>query len=56
MTLNEALFNQGNDAEDVKEIMAEMLDRILAGENPEEVLYEFSLEPDYVLELIEMAY
>lgn len=52
MTLKQALLNQGHDSEDVKEIMEEMLERVLDGEDPEEVLFEFGLEPDYVLDLI----
>lgn len=42
MTEAEALF----EIEDMK-------GRVLEGENPEDVLYEYGLEPDYVLDLLE---
>lgn len=52
MTLTQALLAQGNDAQEVRDILADMMERVLDGEDPEEVLFEFGLEPDYVLDLI----
>jgi len=34
------------------EIVKEMRDRFRAGENPEDLLYEEGLEPDYLFDLI----
>jgi hypothetical protein len=54
MELIKALVNSGN-AEDVteaKEIVKEMKERMMEGENPEEILYEYGLEPDYVMDLL----
>jgi len=31
---------------------AEMVDRVAEGENPEEVLYEIGLEPDYIFDIM----
>ena len=31
---------------------SEMLDRLHLGQNPEEILYDYNLEPDYVLDLV----
>jgi len=56
MKLREALLNQNNmNPEIVDEILNNMIEDVENGENPENVLYEQGLEPDYVLELIEMC-
>jgi hypothetical protein len=34
------------------EVINEMKERIVDGENPEEILFEEGLEPDYVFDLI----
>ena len=34
------------------ELVAEMRQRVREGEDPEEVLYEEGLEPDYILDLM----
>ena len=47
-----ALINQGFDEEEAKGIIAEMKEMIDEGNNPEEILYEYGLEPDYVFDLI----
>jgi hypothetical protein len=47
-----ALINQGFDKEEAKGIIAEMKEMIDEGSNPEEVLYEYGLEPDYVFDLV----
>ena len=39
MTLTQALLNQGNDAQEVRDILADMMDRVYdQQEDPEEVL------------------
>jgi len=38
--------------EEASETIEEMRGRVLEGENPEEVLYDEGLEPDYVFDLI----
>lgn len=53
MTLIQALLAQGNDAQEVRDILADMMDRVYdMQEDPEEVLADYGLEPDYVMELI----
>ncbi len=37
-------------------IIKEMAELILEGENPEDLLFDEGLEPDYVLALLEFAY
>lgn len=37
---------------DAREIIDEMQDRISDGEMPDDVLYDYGLEPDYVFDLI----
>ncbi|MGR3809590.1 hypothetical protein [Jiulongibacter sp. NS-SX5] len=34
------------------ELIAEMHERVLDGEDPEDILYEIGLEPDYVFDLL----
>lgn len=38
--------------EDAQEIINDMNERMHEGEDPEELLYEIGLEPDYVLDLL----
>ena len=52
MNLLNALINQGNDPTEAREILKEMRARVMDGEDPEEVLYEEGLEPDYVFDLL----
>jgi hypothetical protein len=33
--------------------LIEMKERMLEGEDPEEILYEYGLEPDYVFDLLD---
>lgn len=35
------------------EELNEMKERVFEGEDPEEILYEYGLEPDYVLDLLD---
>jgi len=50
--LEKALRNQGYDRSEAQEIILEMQNRVFEGENPEEVLEEYGLEPDYIFDLI----
>ena len=52
MTLREALPNQGNSPSEVDEIISSMSEDILNGEDPEELLENQGLEPDYVFDLL----
>jgi len=54
MTLKEALINQGNDIETVDDIIQQMRYDVNDGADPEDVLYEYGLEPDYVIDLLEL--
>lgn len=38
--------------QEAKEIVEDMRQRVMEGENPEEVLFEEGLEPDYVLDIL----
>lgn len=53
--LYKALEMQGNDVQNIIEILEDMSLSILDGEDPEEVLYSYGLESDYVLELVDYA-
>ena len=53
MTLVEALMNQDYTKEEALDEILHMRDRVLNyGEDPDEVLYEYGLEPDYVMEIL----
>jgi len=54
MKLREALNSkyENNDFL-VNDIILEMRERVLSGEDPEEVLYDEGLEPDYVMDLLD---
>jgi len=53
--LEAALISSGNaaDWEEAKGIVDEMRERFYDGENPEELLYEYNLEPDYIFDLLD---
>jgi hypothetical protein len=55
MSLEQALINSGNasNTNDAKELIADMMERVYEGENPEEILYEYGLEPDYIFDILE---
>lgn len=53
MVLLQALINQGNTLQDAVEIVKYMKSCVHDGEDPEEVLFEQGLEPDYVIELLD---
>ena len=43
----------GYTREEVREALRDARQRVLEGENPEDILYEdFGLEPDYIFDLI----
>jgi len=52
MNLLQALINNGNEKEDAKDIIREIKQRMMEGEDPDELLYEQGLEPDYVMDLL----
>ena len=55
MTTIEATLmkRDGCTREEAREALREARERVLEGENPEDILYEdFGLEPDYIWELI----
>jgi len=52
-TLHQILVTRdGLTEEEAKEEIKIMKNRVMNGEDPEEILYELGLEPDYVFELI----
>lgn len=54
MTLLQALMNsQDIDESQAKQIIKEMADQVLEGADPEELLSDEGLEPDYVMDLLE---
>lgn len=51
--LKRALMSgQDMSATEADEAIEEMTERVLEGEDPEEVLYEYGLEPDYIFDII----
>ena len=42
----------GMTEQEAKEYVADMRERVWEGENPEDVLYDEGLEPDYIMDLI----
>ena len=53
MMLFEVLLRRGFSETEAQGIISEMQDRVWDGENPEEVLAEFELEPDYVFDILD---
>jgi len=53
-TVRQILMDRdGNTAEEADELIEEARERVLNGEDPEEILEEeFGLEPDYVFDLL----
>lgn len=47
--------DQEGDVQGAKDIFNEMVDRTMAGENPEGILEEFGLEPDYVFDILDQC-
>jgi hypothetical protein len=53
MSLKEALMSgQGLTEQEAKHSIKEMRLMVFEGEDPEEVLYENGLEPDYIFEIL----
>ena len=52
MTLREAMKNRGDDDTTIETIIEEMVEQVNFGEDPEDVLHEEGLEPDYVIDLL----
>lgn len=52
MELLQALINKGHSKKDALAIIREMKERLHEGEDPEELLLEEGLEPDYVMDLL----
>lgn len=54
MELLNALISSGSaeNIKEAKEIYREMQSRIYDGEDPEEVLMDYGLEPDYIFDLV----
>ena len=47
-----ALINQDYSEAEAIEIISEMRERLYEGEDPEEILYEYGLEPDYIFDIM----
>ena len=54
MTLEQALLNNesAETLEEARQIIEEMRDAIMEGEDPEEILGDYGLEPDYVFDIL----
>jgi len=53
MKLKEALIiGQDMSATEAEEAIKEMQEQVLEGENPDDVLHDMGLEPDYIFEII----
>jgi hypothetical protein len=52
MKLLEALIRKGYDKDEANQLISEMIERVWTGEDPEEILFEEGLEPDYVFDIL----
>ncbi len=54
MELLQALINSGNaeSVSEAQELISELREQVIDGEDPEELLYDLGLEPDYVIDLL----
>lgn len=50
--LERALIDRGESPEEAKVILEELKEQVLAGEDPEELLYDIGLEPDYIFDIL----
>jgi len=55
MNLRNALINQGNAPADVDEIIESMVEQLDSGLDPDSILFDYGLEPDYVFDLLDEA-
>ena len=55
MTLRQALMNQGNSVADTEEILKSMVEDLNNDGDPEDILEEYGLEPDYVMDLLDIS-
>lgn len=51
MSLFSVLLERGDSVEEARELITEMKERVADGEDPEEVLYDEGLDPDYIEDL-----
>lgn len=56
MSLIQALQNKGYEKSEIRSLIRDWCERIVHGENPEELLMEEYLEPDYVFDLLDYCY
>ena len=49
------MHRDGISEKEAKDIQREMIQRVWDGEDPEEVLYDEGLEPDYVFDILPRA-
>jgi hypothetical protein len=52
LELFRALLNQGNNDSEAKEIILEMREAVMNGADPEDLLYDYGLEPDYIFDIL----
>ena len=52
--INTIMHRDGCGPEEASEIVQEMADLVRLGEDPEQVLHDCGLEPDYVFDLINL--
>lgn len=53
MSLKQALIEgQGYSTQEAADVICEMKQRVSEGEDPEEILFEEGLEPDYIFEIL----
>ncbi len=54
MNLLSALMASNDyDEQEAKEVIKQMKNEVLHGTDPEEVLYDYGLEPDYIMDLLD---
>jgi hypothetical protein len=52
LDLFRALINQGHDKSEAIEIIQDMRSEVLEGADPEELLWDYGLEPDYIFDIL----
>ena len=52
LDLFRALINQGHDKNEAIEIIQDMRSEVLEGADPEELLWDYGLEPDYIFDIL----